>query len=77
MWSFGCILGELKTGRPLFPALDENELLEFFIMMVGLPTADMIERARKKSKFFEKNGRIIRSKHSRLYQTGKRSYPLR
>lgn len=62
MWSFGCIIAELKTGRPLFPAVDENELLEFFIMTVGLPPAEMIERARKKNKFFEKNGRIIRSK---------------
>ena len=38
MWSFGCILAELLTGRPLFPAVDENELLEFFIMMIGVPT---------------------------------------
>lgn len=62
MWSFGCILGELVTGRPLFPALDENELLEFFIMMIGLPNYEMIEKAKKRSKFFDKDGKIIRSK---------------
>ena len=38
MWSFGCIVAELTTGRPLFPAIDENELLELFIMMIGLPS---------------------------------------
>jgi len=29
MWSLGCIIYELVCGAPLFPANDENELLEF------------------------------------------------
>jgi len=62
MWSVGCILAELTTGRPLFPAVDENELLEFIIMMIGLPTAEMIDKAKKKSKFFDKHGKFIKSK---------------
>jgi serine/threonine protein kinase len=37
MWSFGCIMAELLTGRPLFPALDENELLEFMVLIIGQP----------------------------------------
>ena len=37
MWSFGCIMAELLTGRPLFPGIDENELLEFFILIRGPP----------------------------------------
>ena len=66
MWSFGCIVAELTTGRPLFPAIDENELLELFIMMIGLPSHQMIEKAKKKNKFFDKNGKVIRSKQSRV-----------
>jgi serine/threonine protein kinase len=66
MWSLGCILAELKSGRPLFPACDENELIEFFCMMIGLPSNEMIEKAKKKAKFFDKDGKIIRSKQSRL-----------
>jgi dual specificity tyrosine-phosphorylation-regulated kinase 2/3/4 len=62
MWSFGCIMGELVTGRPIFPALDENELLEFIMMMVGLPNKEMIDKAKKKSKFFDKDYKFIRSK---------------
>lgn len=62
MWSLGCIVAELKTKRPLFPACDENELLEFFVMMFGMPPQDMIDKCRKKNKFFEKGNRIIRSR---------------
>lgn len=72
MWSFGCIIAELKKGSPLFPAVDENELLEFFIMMIGLPSSEMIEKAKKKNKFF-KEGKLIRSKLTRLENTGKKS----
>jgi hypothetical protein len=65
MWSFGCIMVELKNKRPLFPALDENELLEFMSIVIGMPSKDMIDKAKKKAKFF-KDGTIIRSKQSRL-----------
>jgi len=37
MWSLGCILCELTTGRPIFPAQDENELLEFMKVRIGMP----------------------------------------
>ena len=75
MWSFGCILAELFTGRPLFPAVDENELLEFFIMAIGMPPIDMIEKGKKKQRFFKDN-QIIRSKISRLKDSYEKSYPL-
>ena len=35
MWSLGCILYELIVGAPLYPARDENELLEYFVVTVG------------------------------------------
>lgn len=77
MWSFGCIMAELTTGRPLFPALDENELLELFIMMIGLPPKNMIEKAKKKNKFYDRDGKVIRSKNSRVVNLQKKSYPLK
>jgi serine/threonine protein kinase len=37
MWSLGCILAELHTTKPLFPARDEHELLERMKYTVGMP----------------------------------------
>ena len=66
MWSFGCILAELVTGRPIFPAIDEHELLELFIVRVGMPPEDMINQCHKRKYFFDKNHQLIRSKRSRV-----------
>lgn len=52
MWSLGCIIAELYTGSPLFPAIDENELLEFHFLMCGNPSQLMIEIAKNREKFF-------------------------
>ena len=53
MWSFGCILCELSSGRPIFPANDENELLEYIRFRVGMPPLHMIKSCSKRSKFFD------------------------
>jgi serine/threonine protein kinase len=37
IWSLGCIVAEIYTGVPIFPGTDENELLEFHILMCGTP----------------------------------------
>lgn len=47
MWSVGCILYELAIGSPLFPARDENELLEYFIITIGQLPHYMIRQAKK------------------------------
>ncbi len=66
MWSVGCILAELSTGRPLLPAFDENELMEFFQLIFGTIPEQMITDAKKKKQFFDKRNNPIRSKRSRL-----------
>lgn len=66
MWSFGCILAELVTGRPLFPAIDENELLELFRVRIGPPPEEMTRRCKKRKLFFNYKGEMIRSKKSRV-----------
>lgn len=62
MWSFGCIIAELLTGRPLFPAIDENELMELVNIMIGYPPKEMLNKAKKRKQFFDKDGNIMLSK---------------
>jgi dual specificity tyrosine-phosphorylation-regulated kinase 2/3/4 len=63
MWSLGCIIAELYSGRPLFPGTDENEMLEFVALICGIVPQHMIDKGKKRDKFFNTdNGyRIIRS----------------
>ena len=42
MWSFGCIIIELMTGRPIFQVVDERELIEMLRARIGLPPQHMI-----------------------------------
>ncbi len=78
MWSFGCILVELVTGRPIFPAIDEHELLEFFIIRIGMPPEDMINKGHKRKYFFDSNRHLIRSKRSRVPKGSReRSDPIK
>ena len=66
MWSFGCILAELVTGRPLFPAVDELELLELIRIRIGMPPEEMIKSGKKRKVFFNQQMKLITSKRSRL-----------
>ena len=52
VWSLGCILAELYTGRPLFPGNSEEELLGCMIDVLGSPPEKIIELAVNKKKFF-------------------------
>lgn len=69
-------MAELLTGRPLFPALDENELLEFMIMIIGIPPSMMVERAKKKNKFYTKDNQLIISTKCRLARAKRQHLPL-
>lgn len=59
MWSVGCIIFELITGRPLFPAKDENELLEYYTVTVGEIPEYLLTTGKKYNKFFKKQTSIF------------------
>jgi dual specificity tyrosine-phosphorylation-regulated kinase 2/3/4 len=54
IWGFGLIVVELLTGKILFPADDELELLGMMVEVIGLPPLAMIAASSRKAEFFDK-----------------------
>ena len=42
MWSAGCIMVEMLTGRPLFPGKDETTQVEIICKVLGRPTENTL-----------------------------------
>ncbi|KAK9872905.1 hypothetical protein WA026_020257 [Henosepilachna vigintioctopunctata] len=56
MWSLGCVLAELYTGRPLFPGENEVEQLACIMEVFGLPPGELITAATRSKLFFDSQG---------------------
>lgn len=54
IWSLGCILVELSTGSPLFPAKTEYELITLQTELLGMPPKYLLDRATRTNQFFDK-----------------------
>ena len=56
LWSLGCILIELFTGRPVFPGDNEKDQLFRIIYVLGMPPNEILDKANRKNVFlpFEK-----------------------
>lgn len=52
MWSLGCILVELDSGCPLFPAKNEQDLLVLQMALLGLPSEHVLARSKRADEFF-------------------------
>jgi len=52
MWSVGCILVELLTGKPLFSGSTETEQVVKYINVLGMPPLYMIKKCPKVRKLF-------------------------
>lgn len=52
MFSLGCVLYELYTGRPLFDGCDETDQLIKHYSILGTPPANMLHNNRKADKYY-------------------------
>jgi serine/threonine protein kinase len=48
MWSVGCILGEMITGKPIFPGTSTMNQLDKIMEVTGFPDAEAIETINSK-----------------------------
>lgn len=53
VWSLGCMLIELHTGRPVFAGKDEGDQMAIIVKRLGIPPAYMLENGKKTHQFFE------------------------
>lgn len=44
VWSAGCILYELASGYPLFPASSSHDLFQRIVKLLGMPPQEMIDK---------------------------------
>lgn len=52
MWSFGCVLAEMYTGKALFPAEDEAQLLYRQMELLGRPPKRLVVKSSTKLRYF-------------------------
>lgn len=67
VWGYGCVLCEMITGRPVFEAEDETELMMMYQKMLGPPPRWMIHEGKRSSLYFEKDGQPILAPNSDGY----------
>lgn len=53
MWSLGCVICEMQIGFPIFPGENESEQLQCIMEVLGVPPNRVVERAPRRSDFFE------------------------
>lgn len=53
MWSLGCILVEMYSGKVLFEGRDKEEQIVKHVEVLDIPPADVIQRSLKGKRYFE------------------------
>ncbi|KAK8846239.1 hypothetical protein M9Y10_020245 [Tritrichomonas musculus] len=65
IWSLGCVLCEMVTGKPLFCAEDEFELMQMLVEVLGLPPDSMTKSGTRAHHFFDEKGQLKVKPNSR------------
>ncbi|XP_073817281.1 dual specificity tyrosine-phosphorylation-regulated kinase 2-like [Musca autumnalis] len=56
MWSLGCILAELLSGRALFPGENEADQLACILEVLGMPPKHLLANSKRAKMFFNSEG---------------------
>ena len=75
MWSLGCLVAELLSGRPLFHGEDEQEQLQSIMEVLGVPPDTVLRESSRKLLFFteENEPRLKANSRGRVRHPGTRS----
>jgi len=74
MWSFGCVLAEILTGRPLFPGENEFDQLSCIMQLLKPPPSYILKNSLRKHLFFEGNKlRVQRNSRGQIRLPGSSS----
>ncbi|KDO24764.1 CMGC/DYRK/DYRK2 protein kinase [Saprolegnia parasitica CBS 223.65] len=77
MWSFGCIIGELFTGYPIFPGENEAEQLACIMEVLDVPPSAMVATCKRRKNFFDDAGDPLQLVNSRGRKRRPKSRELR
>jgi len=69
LWSLGCTLYELYTGKVCFPGDGNNEMIKFFLDLKGLPSKKLIKKAQFREDYFDEDFNFLWAREDRLTQT--------
>lgn len=76
IWSVGCILCELESGRPIFPGDDENEQIRLFMEVLGLPPRYLLYQCARRKEFFHEDGTPITYSKNKKINIGTKSIKM-
>lgn len=66
MWSAGCTIYELYTGKILFSGKSNNQMLKFFMDLKGKIPNKVIRKGQFKDQHFDQNGNFLSHEIDRL-----------
>lgn len=70
IWSVGCIIGEMVSGRPIFCGDSEGHQMQILISALNMPPTELIEKAPRRGTFFDAEGNLkVTGKRKRIPPT--------